>query len=195
MNQRVVIYHTCQSGRTGTDRELRQFVDSRGDTVVATYSNSPPGGRHGRRRSGWKALLAGLGGIDQVVVQSAGDLPGRKVHDLLNFLDRLKDHGVGLYLVTEDIDTGNGAAFTLLEIVEAYRRAKLSQAIRAGQTRALAAGKRVGRPLVSVSLRRHILAALAAGSGIRPTARRFKVSPGSVINIRRTMALVHAEAA
>jgi DNA invertase Pin-like site-specific DNA recombinase len=107
----------------------------------------------------------------------------------------LRDHGVGLFLVTEGIDTGNGTAFTLLEIVEAYRRAKLSQAIRAGQTRALAAGKRVGRPLVSVSLRRHILAALAAGSGIRPTARRFKVSPGSVINIRRTMALVHAEAA
>jgi DNA invertase Pin-like site-specific DNA recombinase len=139
-----------------------------------------------------------LGGIDQVVVQSAGDLPGRKVHDLLNFLDRLKDHGVGLYLVTEDIDTGNGAAFTLLEIVEAYRRAKLSQAIRAGQARALAAGKMIGRPQIPASVRRRIVAALAHGDtsvGIRSTARKFGVSPATVINIRNAMSLVEAVAA
>jgi hypothetical protein len=46
-----------------------------------------------------------LGEADQVVVGSAGDLPGKKVPDLLKILDQLRDHAVGLYLHREGIDT------------------------------------------------------------------------------------------
>ena len=102
---------------------------------------------------------------------------------------------VGLLLLAENIDTSNGSALTVLEIIEVFRRAKLSQAIKGGQAKALVVGKTIGRPKVAASLRRRVEAALAAGDGIRPTARRFGVAPATVVNIHRIMAQPVAEAA
>jgi DNA invertase Pin-like site-specific DNA recombinase len=48
----------------------------------------------------------------------------------------------------------------------------------------LAAGKRIGRPQVPPQIRDRVRANLADGHGIRSTARKFKISPASVINIR-----------
>jgi DNA invertase Pin-like site-specific DNA recombinase len=93
------------------------------------------------------------------------------------------------------IDTATAPAVTMLDIIAAYRRAKLSAAIKSGQAKALAAGKRIGRPEVPECVRRRIQAALLGGAGIRPAARRFNVSGGTVINIRRSMGRVEAEAA
>jgi hypothetical protein len=91
-----------------------------------------------------------------------------------------------LTLHLHKIETGTTTS-VLLDIVREYRRAKLSQAIRNGQAKALAAGKRVGRPIVPPRVQDHIRAALAEGGGVRPTARRFNVSPAFVVNVRRTM--------
>ena len=119
---------------------------------------------------------------------SAGDLPGKSVKDLLRLLDHLRDNCVGLFLLSEGIDTStSGTAFVLLDIIRAYRAAKLSQSIRAGQFRAVAAGKIIGRPAIPHCVLIRIWACLAEGGGIRPTARKFNVSPGSVVNIRRSM--------
>jgi DNA invertase Pin-like site-specific DNA recombinase len=98
----------------------------------------------------------------------------------------LRDHDVGLYVHSEQIDTASGG-FVLLDLIEAYRRAKLSQAIRNGQAKALAAGKRIGRPSVPRGTVTRIQAALTEGGGIRSTARMYNISPASVINIRRSM--------
>ena len=67
------------------------------------------------------------------------------MNDLLKILGILRDRGVGLRL--HNIETGI-ATFAVLDIVKEYRRAKLSQAIRNGQAKAVAAGKRIGRPTV-----------------------------------------------
>jgi hypothetical protein len=191
MHQRVALYISAQSCSTGTFQELRhslaQAVEDRGDTVVATFTNH--GGENRRRvhNSGWKALLAGLDGVDQVAVMSAGDLPGRTTKDILKILDRLRDSGVGVFLVNEAIETGSSPAYSLLDIIRAFRRAKLSQAIKKGQAKALEAGKIIGRPEVPTVVRCRIQASLASGGGIRPTAKRYGVSAGTVINIRRSM--------
>jgi DNA invertase Pin-like site-specific DNA recombinase len=95
----------------------------------------------------------------------------------------LRDHGVGLYVHSEQIDTAS-SGFALLDLIRAYRRAKLSQAIRNGQAKALLAGKRVGRPTVPRDIVTRIQAALTEGGGIRPTDRVYVVSPASLINIR-----------
>ncbi len=104
--------------------------------------------------------------------------------DLLKVLGLFRDSGVTLHL--HNIETGTTTS-VVLDIVQAYRRAKLSQAIRIGQRKAVAAGKRIGRPIVPARVQDRIRAALAQGGGIRPTARMFNVSPASVINIRRAM--------
>jgi hypothetical protein len=90
--------------------------------------------------------------------------------------------GIGLYLHTEGIDTSS-ASFALLDVIAAYRRARLSEAIRGGQAKAVAAGKRIGRPIVPPGVEDRTHKALADGRGIR----QFNVSPASVINIRRDM--------
>jgi DNA invertase Pin-like site-specific DNA recombinase len=109
----------------------------------------------------------------------------RRLRGLLKDLGTLRDHGVSLYVHSAGIDTSMGSAFAVLDIIDAFRRAKLSRAIRLGQARCVAAGKVIGRPAIGLSVRTQIQAYLAEGAGLRSTARRFRVSPASVVNIRR----------
>jgi DNA invertase Pin-like site-specific DNA recombinase len=161
--------------------------------VVATFVDDAAITRRGKY-AGWREMLSALDQVDEVIVASAGDLPGRNVADLLKLLGVFRDHHVGLYLHCEEIGTGS-TSFAALEIVEAYRRAKLSAAIKAGQVVARAAGRRIGRPVIPPGLVSRIRASLEEGLGVRPTARRFNISPASVINIRRIMTEVDANAA
>jgi DNA invertase Pin-like site-specific DNA recombinase len=200
MYQRVATYYTV-SGQAGTFQELHrnltQTVENRGDQVVGSFVDYGAEVRLRQRNIGWKTILASLDGVDQVAVISAADLPGKSVRDLLKLLDDLRDHGVGLFLLTEGIDTTNGSAFTVLEIVRAYRRAKLSQAIKIGQAKAVEVGKVIGRPVIPPGLQARIRTCLEQGGGIRATAKRYGVSPGTVINIFRNSmpANAHQQAA
>jgi DNA invertase Pin-like site-specific DNA recombinase len=185
MIQDVFIY----TRQTGTQPELvqslRQTVENRGASVIAVHTDDA--GITGRGKyAGWRNMIGHLDAVDQVVLSNAGDIPGRTVSDLLKILAILRDHGVGVYLDAGRIDTAS-TTFVILDIIDAYKKAKLSEAIRTGMARAVAAGKRVGRPIVPVRIQTRIREALAQGGGIRPTARRFNVSPASVINVRRTM--------
>ena len=140
MDQHVFIYIRSL---LGTEPEfhpdVRQAVEDRGDTVIGTFVDD--GRIAGRGEyAGWRDLLGRLDAVDQVVV--AGDLPGRKVSDLFKVLATFRDHDVGLYLHHDGINIGS-TGFALLDIIQAYRRAKLSQAIKTGQAKALAAGKRI----------------------------------------------------
>jgi DNA invertase Pin-like site-specific DNA recombinase len=195
MQKRTILYILGYSCSAGTSDELagnlRRSVEDRGDVVVGTFSDH---GGEGRRKTGWKALLASLDGVEQIAVASAGDLPGRTVADLLRLLGNLRNHGVGLLLLAEGIDTTSGSA-AVLDLISTYRAAKLSQAIRRGQERARAAGKVIGRPAIPQAVLVRIRTSLASGGGIRPTAKKFNVSPASVVNVRRSMPETVAQAA
>jgi DNA invertase Pin-like site-specific DNA recombinase len=185
MKRCTILYISGQSCPTGTFSELaehlRQAVEDRGDVVAGTFADH---GAEGRRKTGWKALLERLNGVDQIAMASAGDLPGRTVNDLVRLLGTLRDHGVSLFLLTENIDTASGSA-AVLDLIGAYRAAKLSQAIRRGQERARAAGKIVGRPAIPQAVLISIQSCLQRGCGIRATARRFNVSPASVVTAKK----------
>jgi DNA invertase Pin-like site-specific DNA recombinase len=186
MSRRTIIYSRQSSNQNGTQAGLfREAVEGRGGTVTAIFADDPSILGKGRYR-GWRGVVAGLDEADQVVVASIGDLPGKTVADLLRILDLLRDHGVSLYVHREGIDTGDGAA-AILDLITAYRAARLSDAIRSGQAQARAAGKSIGRPKVPEPVRRRILTALGHGAGVRPTARKFGVCAATVINISRMM--------
>jgi len=195
MQKRVVIYTVLRSVSTDTFSEplehLQQAVEGRGDVVVGSYVDYGPEVRLRQRNTGWKNVLDSLDDVDQVAVMSAADLPGKTVQELLRLLGTLRDREVSLFLLTEDIDTSNGSA-AFIDLIAAYRAAKLSQAIRRGQAKC---GKRIGRPMVPIIVRLRIEACLLAGGGTRATARKFGVSPGSVVNIRRAMDQIDRRAA
>jgi len=110
---------------------------------------------------------------------SAADLPAHTVKELLRLLGILRDRGVGLVLIAEGIDTSSRSAFTVLDVIDEFRRTKLSRANRAGQAKAVVAGKTIGRPKVSAVVRDSIWECVAAGSGIRPTAKAWHRAPSS----------------
>ena len=194
MSKRTIIYMRQQSGQTGTQEELNLAVESQGGVVIASYLDD--GRITGRGKyAGWRKLVANLDGIDQIVVGSAGDLPGKAVNDFLKILGHPREQSVGLRLHREGIDTGTDSPLNILDLIAAYRSAKTSEAIKVGLKKAVERGTKIGRPEVPPVIRERIRAALAEGGGIRPTARRFKVSPAFVVNIRRTMVVPDMAAA
>jgi DNA invertase Pin-like site-specific DNA recombinase len=190
MDQRVIIYTRSHTGPAGTDPELvshlRRAAEARGDIIAATLVDDAQIAGRGKY-AGWRKLLARLDEVDEVIVGGAGDLPGRTLSDLLKILGTFRDHLVGLRLHHEQIDTAS-TGFATLEIVEKFRAAKLSQSIKAGQAKALTVGKRIGRPPIPPGVLSRIRASLAEGFGIRPTARKYRVSPASVATVKSTMA-------
>jgi hypothetical protein len=63
----------------GPTDHLRQAVEDRGDCVIGTFVDYGAEVRLRQRNVGWKNILSNLDGVDQVVVASARDLPGRTV--------------------------------------------------------------------------------------------------------------------
>jgi DNA invertase Pin-like site-specific DNA recombinase len=186
MQKRIFIYSRLPLQQIGTKAEvlhdLQRAAEDRGDTVTGTFVDDDRIVGRGKY-AGWNALVRKLDEADQVIVGGAGDLPGRNVADLLKLLGLFRDHSVTLYFYREGIDTGS-TGFALLKIVEAYHRAKLSAAIKAGQA---ASGKRIGRPPIPPGVLSRIRASLKEGLGIRPTARKLNVSAASVTTVARSM--------
>jgi DNA invertase Pin-like site-specific DNA recombinase len=185
MSKRTAIYLRAIGTLDELSSDLRRIVEDRGDIVVATFVDNRLIEGKGKNVA-WRRLLADLSQIDQIVLADVGDLPGKTVKDLLGILAALTDQSVSVLVPGPGIDTSTGPA-AILALVAAYRRAKLSQAIKRGQDRARATGKRIGRPSIPAGVRRRILAALAEGGGVRPTGRKFNVSPASVMTIKQSM--------
>jgi DNA invertase Pin-like site-specific DNA recombinase len=186
---RVAIYTSQTEPNPNLLSDLRRAVEAGGDMMAGLFIDD--GRITGRGKfAGWNTLVHDLDQVDQIVVANVGDLPGRTVHDLLKLLATFRDRGVNLVFNDLRIDTSS-AGFDMLALIRSFRAAKLSQAIRDSQMRARAAGKRIGRPVIPAGVLSRVIAWLAEGAGVRPTARRFGVSPSSVINIRRLMTTGH----
>ena len=183
---RTIIYSRWVPTQNRIEAELlRAAVESRGNTVIATFNDDPSITGRGEY-AGWRALITSLDQADQVIVGSVGDLPGKIVPHLLKILGMLREHDVSLAVHHEAINTDDGHA-AILDLIAAYRATKLSEAIRRGIFHARKAGKIIGMPRISNRIREQIRVALQNGASIRRTARRFKISGGTVSGIRQMM--------
>lgn len=185
---RAALYARVSTDDRGQDPEL-QFVPMRElaaarNWQVTEYTDHASAADLRNRRE-WRRLLedARLGRIDLVVVWKL-DRFARSALDALQWLQQLDSAGVGLKIVTQEIDTTTSAGrliFTVLAAVAEMERELIRERVRAGMIRAKARGKRLGRPPREQPVEAHplwavVLDGMAAGHLTRAeAARKLKV--------------------
>lgn len=168
----------------GQDPELqlvpmRELATARGWSVVEYVDHAPASDLRGRRE--WRCLLedARRGRIEVVLVWKL-DRFARSALDALQWLQQLDGAGVGLKILTQDIDTTSAPGrlvFTILAAVAEMERELIRERVRAGMARAKAQGKQLGRPRRMQPLNEHtmwpvVMAAVEAGLLNRAEAAR-----------------------
>jgi DNA invertase Pin-like site-specific DNA recombinase len=123
-------------------------------------------------------------GRTDVVLVWKLDRFARSALDALQWLQQLDSAGVGLKILTQQIDTTTSAGrlvFTVLAAVAEMERELVRERVKAGIEQARARGQRLGRPPRAQSVESHplwpvVLAGLAAGHLNRAeAARKLKV--------------------
>jgi DNA invertase Pin-like site-specific DNA recombinase len=125
-----------------------------------------------------------------VVMAWAIDRLGRSLVDLLQTIESLKACGVDLYLDQQAIDTTTPAGKLMLQMCGAFaefERSMLQARIQAGLKRAVANGRRLGRPLNDPDAIARARDELVKGIGINRVAKLVGLSNGTVQRIKEDM--------
>jgi DNA invertase Pin-like site-specific DNA recombinase len=120
------------------------------------------------------------------------DRLGRSLQHLLAFLSELKAKNVDLYLHQQALDTSTPAGralFQMLGVFAEFERAMIVERVKAGLRRAIAQGKKLGRPRVEEKLEKAVLRELEKGHGIHTVARAVGVGTGTVQRIMKRAAV------
>ena len=108
--KRVAIYARVSTDQQTTEnhlRELHQWADRAGHTVVTVFQDEGISGSKGRdKRPGFDKMLKGAvrREFDIVAVWSSDRL-GRSLAHLVEVLQTIRDAGLGLYIHTQALDT------------------------------------------------------------------------------------------
>jgi DNA invertase Pin-like site-specific DNA recombinase len=171
-------------------RELRQIAERRGWEVVEIYSDAGISGAKGRdKRPGLDRMLndASRRKFD-VVMAWAIDRLGRSLIDLLGTVQHLESCGVDLFLDQQSIDTTTPAGKLMFQVCGAFaefERSMIRQRVRLGLKRAVAQGKKLGRPQIDSAIERKVQQELRKGMGILRTAKGLGIGTGTVQRIKR----------
>lgn len=171
---------------------LQAVADKRGWQVVETYTDFAVSGAKDRfQRPGLDRLCkdAQRGKFDLVACWSIDRL-GRSLQDLLTTLALFDACEIDLYLDRQAIDTSMPMGRLVFQVIGAFgefERSMIRERVKAGMARAVAAGKRVGRPTTDAALLDRAKAELSKGTGILKTARLVGIGTGTVQRVKREM--------
>jgi DNA invertase Pin-like site-specific DNA recombinase len=195
----VALYLRVSTGEQTVEnqrRELLAAAERRGWRVVAEFCDDGISGAKGRdKRSGFDRLQKAIirHQFDIVAAWSVDRL-GRSLQDLVAFLGELHGAGVDLYLDRQGVDTSTPAGkalFQMLGVFAEFERSIIQERIAAGIARArekgTRSGKAFGRPQLSAEREAAVRASLAAGTGIRKTARLVGTGNATVARIAAEM--------
>jgi len=173
--------------------ELRQIADRRGWELIETYSDAGISGAKGRdKRPGLDRMLndAKRRRFD-VVMAWAIDRLGRSLIDLLSTIQELEACGADLFLEQQAPDTTTPAGKLMFQVCGAFaefERSMIRQRVRLGLKRAVAQGKRLGRPQIGGHIEHKVQRELRKGTGILKVARALRLGTGTLHHIKRKMA-------
>ena len=195
--KRVALYvRVSTDGQTTVNqqRELEAVAERHGWTVVNVFKDHAISSENGReKRPAFDKMLEGVvrKEFDLIAAWSVDRL-GRSLQHLLAFLSELKAQNVDLYLHQQALDTSTPAGralFQMLGVFAEFERAMIRERVRAGLQRAVAQGRRLGRPPMDAAKDRAIRAALRKGkASVRSIAETVGVGPSTVQRIKTDMA-------
>ena len=162
---------------------LRQTAAEKGWQVVAVHTDREIAGPGKQRpaRLGYHALCHAVrsGKVDVVAVATVPAIG--IMDDLRGFAGLLSASGVKLHVA--DDPEGGAALIAATGVLKSAERGERRERARAGQEKARREGRHIGRPRIADEIVEKVRAAVAAGGGIRPMARRFGIGPASVVRI------------
>src|ERR1700723_124201 len=130
-------------------RELREYCQRRGMTLIDEYVDTGISGAKDRRPELDRLLTdAHRRRFDSVVVWRF-DRFARSVSHLLRALETFRSLGIEFVSLSEQVDTSTPAGklvFTVLGAVAELERSLITERVRAGLRNARAKGKKLGRP-------------------------------------------------
>ncbi len=190
MSRKVALYARVSTRGQELENQLSELTAAcaRNDwQIVRVFTDYGISGAKGRgARKGLDDLLNAVvrREIDQVCVWSIDRL-GRSLRDLIGVLEELRQKGCDLYVHKQAIDTNTPSGkmlFQMLGVFSEFEREIIRERIIAGQQRARAQGKRIGRrSVIDESLQARAARLRLNGHSLREIAGRLNVSAATVL--------------
>ena len=154
MNNKAVIYSrvSTTNGQTVDNqlKVLREVAEKKGLEIVKEISDEGISGAKGRdEREGFNELIKGSvqKEWDIILVWDVSRL-GRSLKHLVSFLEDIQSARCDLYIHNSGIDTSTSSGkmmFGMLSVFSEFERSLIRERVIAGQQRAKAEGKHIGR--------------------------------------------------
>jgi len=154
MNRKAVLYSRISTNEQTVENQLkvlREAAEKRGLEVVREISDEGISGAKGRdERKGFDELIKGSVRKDWDIIL-CWDVTrlGRSLQDLVSFLNEIHSVNCDLYIHQSGIDTSTPSGkmmFQMLGVFSEFERGMIRERVIAGQQRAKAEGKHIGRP-------------------------------------------------
>lgn len=172
--------------------DLHAVAERLGWNVVQVFKDEGISGAKAReQRPGFDALMRGVARreFDLIAAWSVCRL-GRSLRDLVAFMEEVRERQIDLYLHQQALDSSTPAGralFGMLSVFSDFERSMIRSRVVAGITRAKAEGKRLGRPPADPVVVERVKKLLRQHGGIRPTAKKLRVSTGLVQKVKAEM--------
>ena len=153
MNRKAVIYSRVSTNEQTVENQLRVLhavAEKRGLEVVREISDEGISGATGRdARKGFDELIKGSikNEWDIILVWDVSRL-GRSLKHLVSFLEDIQSANCDMYIHQSGIDTSTPSGkmmFGMLSVFSEFERSMIRERVIAGQQRAKAQGKHIGR--------------------------------------------------
>ena len=192
MIQRCAIYTRTSTDKQHTENQLiklREIAKLKGYVVVTELEDKGISGSKGREiRTGFDTLIKGAVSkeFDMIFVWSVDRL-GRSLPDLISFLTEMNSVSCNLYIHNSQLDstTPQGKLlFSLLSVFAEFERSMISSRVKLGLQRAVADGKKLGRPSrLNEGLIHSIQYMKSQGVGIRKMSRDLGVGVSTIYKV------------
>ena len=188
--KRVFILTRVSSGQQETQNQLlqlRQYCEDKNYAVVKEVNENISGGNEKRVGIDTAIELASQAKYDLLLFWNLDRFSRLGILKTLQYFKTLESYGVEIKSYTQPyLDTSNSSIRELLlaffSYIANFQLKRYSEDIKSGQKRAMAQGKRIGRPRISTGTKELIAEFKSKNISNRDIARELKISEKTVRN-------------